>query len=138
MKQVIHKTRRNPLAVLGTVAALGISTLGVFGTTQANAAEHRYNAPVVSRDRGNDNNRNFRNDRDDHSFNQPNFRQDRNDYQFRGDRYDNRGYDAGRYDNRRYDDRRYDDRRYDDRGNDTGKILGAGILGAILGSVLTR
>jgi hypothetical protein len=132
------------------IAVLGALTLGptLAVTNSAQAAPSRP-GPVWNNQRDNDRRDYDRRDNDNRFEHRGNDNR-HIDYRSNDGRFDNRDY---RYDNRHDDNRfdprrdgyRYDnrndyyrrDRRDDDRKNTT-KIIGAGVVGAILGAVLSR
>jgi len=162
-KEAINMKPQSRTALV-TVAILGAATLGVLNTPAAHARGARDTGSPVHTWNQQDN-RQFsyqQNDpqlRGDHQFRgdpaDGQFRDGRNDHNWGQERhaaqsqgfhhvntYNSGGYDNGAYTSNGYDNRSdrqgYNNRDYNNRSTNTGKVLGTGILGAVLGAVLAR
>ena len=141
MKTITTITNRfNKIAVLGALTIAPALAL----TSTAQAAPR--NAVPVYVHQDNDHRQN------DNQYNRYNFRPvpvadnhnrfDGNDNRFDNNRFDDHRFDGNRYDNdHRFDrdDHRVDfNRDRDHRDNNTGNLLGAGLIGAVIGAVLSH
>jgi hypothetical protein len=135
MKTLQHINAQWKKAVLLS-ALTSAPTLSV--TTQAQAAPSRSNPTPTWNNQRSDNNRNNNRNtpQNQHSngYNQ-NYHPapvQREDHRFNSDRFDNNRYNTQ---NNRRDDRRNNGK---EQGTSTTKLLGAGLIGAILGAVIAR